>query len=99
MIGWESLVARLEIENFAVAPGPGGTAPEELAAAIPVGENKVVGLGNVETLAVDLLLLQFEVFRYALGDWVGGTEVIDPCEVYLPPLQVAAGTKQVAEGL
>lgn len=92
-------MAGLEIEDLPVAPGPGSAAAEKLATPVPVGEQQVVGLRDVEGLAVDLLALQLKGIGYALGDGVYPVHLIHPGEVHFPPLQVPAGPQKIAEGL
>ena len=92
-------MAGLEIEDLSVAPGPGGAAAEQLASPIAVGKQQVVRLGDIEGLAIDLLLLQLKGLGDPLCNGVSAVHGVHPGEVHLAPFQIAAGAQQVAEGL
>ena len=82
MVDREGLVAGLEVEDVALAAGEGAAAAEDLAALEPADENLLVRLGDVEVLAVGLLMLDDDVAVQTLQDGVAGVHC--PEDLLLP---------------
>lgn len=64
-------MARLEIEDLAVAAGEGTAAAEDFADVIPALENNVVRGGNIKVFAVALFNAELEMLRNTVCDGVG----------------------------
>ena len=86
MVGRVRLVTRLEVDDAPEPPGPGAQAPEHLAAREPADHEQLVGLRDVERLAVHLLLGQLMVCADAGQHGVVGPQVPQPLVLArLPP--------------
>ena len=99
VVGALGLVTGLEVEDLAEAAGPGAAGAEDFAACEPADEDQIIGLGNVEVLAVHLFLGQFEGSGDALGDGMGGAGAPYARTVALAPLQTAGAAQDVLHGL
>src|SRR5437660_994973 len=67
-IGRECFVAGAEIKNLSGAALPGAAAAENLTAAKPADEDQLVGLGNVEVLAVHFFVFEHKMVVESLRD-------------------------------
>ena len=68
--GGVAFMAWLEIENSAETLIPAAAGTENLSALEPTEEYKLIGSGNVETLAVHFLFGNFKIMAYALCNGV-----------------------------
>jgi hypothetical protein len=94
------LVARLEVDDRAQAPLPGAQAAEHLAAREPADHQQLVGLGDVEPLAVHLLLGELDGLADAVQHGVARPQVPEPLVgAILAPLERAGGAHQPLERL
>ena len=75
VIGGIGFVSGAEIEDPAVAPPPGGAAPEHLTAREPGDEDQFIRSGDAKRLAVHLLRRQLEIVAQAGRDRVRRTHV------------------------
>src|SRR5581483_3489596 len=99
-VGRVALVARPEVEDLAAAARVAAAAAEDLAALEPANEHQRLGRGDVEALAVHLLLGQLDRLAQASRDRVAGLEHPDPLVVVgFAPLEVAGGAHQAPEDL
>ena len=92
-------MAGLEVEDPAHAARPGAAGAEHLAAGEPADEHQIVGLGNVEVLAVHLLVGQLEGLGNAPGDGMGGAGAPHAGAIALAPLEAAGGAQNRLHGL
>ena len=89
--GTVRLVARLEIEDLAVAAGEGAAAAEDFADVIPALENNVVRGGNVKVFAVALFNAELEMLRNTVCDGVGRLYVEKTLVGAVAPFQRTCG--------
>src|SRR5688572_26458008 len=93
-------VARAEVDDPAGAARPRAAAAEDFAAREAGNEERTLGLGDVEELAVHLLAWQDEVVVHVPHDRVAGAgDPEDLALVGLAPLEVARGAHQALEDL
>ena len=89
----------LEIEHPAAPSVPAAAGAEHVSAGEPAEENKLVGLGNVEALAVHLLNGNFKIFVEPLCYRVRGVDCPDALEIAVAPVQGAGGAHETLERL
>src|SRR5699024_4614788 len=94
------LVTGAEVEDLPLAAAEGAAGAEHLSPAEGGDEHELVGDGDVEVLAVHLLLVDHDRVGHALGDRVGGVHRPHQLAVGLvAPPQSAGGAHQAGEGL
>src|SRR5690625_2256511 len=94
------LVAGAEVEDLALAATEHGPGAEHLSPGVGGDEHQLVGGGDVEHLAVHLLLGHDDRMRDAAGDGVGPVDGPHPLLLaVIAPQQVAGGAHERLEGL
>ena len=97
--GLVGLVTGLEIENSAVSACECATASEYLAAVEPAHEDYILGIGNIEGLAVHLLGIENEGLVNSRSDGVVGLNSPDALSCAVSPLEITGGAAELAEDL
>ena len=97
--GLVSLVTGLEVEDSAVSACEGATASEYLAAVEPTHKDDILGIGNIEGLAVHLLGIENEGLVNSRSDGVIGLNCPDALSCAVSPLEITGGAAELAEYL
>lgn len=94
---WVFLVSRLEIEDLSLSSAECYAAAENLSSRKPAHENDVLGVGNIERLAVHFLQGQLKVSWHTLRYGVGGLNAPYPFTVAVTPLKIAGSSHKALE--
>ena len=97
--GTARLVTGLEVEDLTETTGECCTCAEDVTAFIPSAEDKIVGIGNVEGLSVELFLLELELIGNTCSDGVRGLEIPHNLLEFIAPGKVTGSTYDTLEGL
>jgi hypothetical protein len=87
--GSAKLVTGLEIKDLSKTAGEAASASENISVLIPSAENKSVGLGDIEGLAIKLLLFNNEVIGNTCRYWVRGHKIPDYLLLIASPREIS----------
>ena len=99
IVGGIAFVTGLEIENLSKLAAVAAAGAENLSAFKAAYENKLVGFGNSEGLAVNLFMLKINEAADTLSDGMRGFKVPNALEVAVTaPKKIAFCTHKELEG-